>query len=84
METQKKGLYTYTHIHTHMGTKNIAIMDDVYEMLKARKGKDESFSDIIRKSLKTKKLSDFAGVLPDLEIDLKKVRERANASRRLR
>ena len=50
-----------------MGTKNIAIMDDVYELLVRHKRKDESFSDVIRKELSKKgKISECAGILSDL------------------
>ena len=37
-----------------MGTKTISIMDDVYELLSALKGNEESFSDEIRRLVKTK------------------------------
>lgn len=50
-----------------MGTKNISIMDDVYELLVMHKKKDESFSDVIRKELSKKgKISECAGILSDL------------------
>ncbi len=46
----------------YMGTKNIAIMNDVYEMLVASKTKDESFSDQIRRLMKSKRnIMEFAG-----------------------
>ena len=34
-----------------MATKTISIMNDVYDLLAARKAKGESFSDILRKTL---------------------------------
>ena len=47
--------------------KTLTIMDDAYEMLKQRKGKDESFSDTIRRICQQRaqpNLSQFAGILP--------------------
>ena len=56
-----------------MGTKNISIMDDVYIKLRARKGAQESFSDVIRRSLEEKKDPlEFAGAwshMSEEEID---------------
>ncbi|MBS3136004.1 antitoxin VapB family protein [Candidatus Woesearchaeota archaeon] len=56
-----------------MATKTITIMDDAYELLTCNKRKDESFSDVIRRSF-TKKVDimRFAGIwngIPDKEID---------------
>ena len=34
-----------------MGSKNISVRDDVYRALKAAKGEDESFSDVIERLL---------------------------------
>ena len=46
-----------------MGTKNISIMDDAYELLVRRKNKNESFSDVIRREIGGKKVDimQFAG-----------------------
>lgn len=50
-----------------MGTKTISIMDDAYELLVMHKGKDESFSDVIRKEFSKKKdIKSYAGVWSDL------------------
>lgn len=50
-----------------MGTKNISIMEDVYELLVRSKRKEQSFSDIIRKEFSKKgKISECAGILSDL------------------
>jgi len=38
-----------------MTTKNISIMHDVYRLLITRKRKDESFSEVIRRELGTRK-----------------------------
>lgn len=55
-----------------MATKTISITDDVYEGLKALKAHDESFSEELRRLLRTKtNLMDFAGMwkdAPDVEI----------------
>ncbi len=56
-------LYVYILIcmMTHMA-KNIALAEDVYRDLKRMKKKDESFSDLIRRLMKTRGLiSDIAG-----------------------
>ncbi len=45
-----------------MGTKTISIMNDVYKLLLARKRKGESFSDVIRNTLRRKRsIMEFAG-----------------------
>lgn len=38
-----------------MATKTLTIMEDAYEILKAAKKENESFSDVIRRELGTKK-----------------------------
>ena len=53
-----------------MGTKTISIMDDVYGILVDNKLEEESFSEELRRILskkKTKKLSDFFGILSEEE-----------------
>jgi predicted CopG family antitoxin len=56
------------HMHTQdTMAKNIAVADDVYEMLVQAKRGEESFSDVIRRLTKRGgHLSDMAGVLADL------------------
>jgi len=49
----EKYKYVYTYVDS-MGTKTIAIMDDVYALLKALKAPHESFSDALRRLAKTK------------------------------
>ena len=50
-----------------MATKTISIMDDVYETLKSLKAPHESFSDEIRRLIKTKgSILDFAGKWGDI------------------
>ena len=56
-----------THTHTHMVTKNIAITQDAYDMLKRQKRQGESFSEVINRSF-TKKgdISQFIGAWSDM------------------
>ena len=50
-----------------MSTKTIAIMEDVYDMLKSMKTADESFSDEIRRLVQTKgSIMKFAGAWKDV------------------
>ena len=73
--------------HMGMGTKNISIMKDVYELLLRRKTINESFSDVIRRELKMKKsVMEFAGAWKDIvskeeaekmKTDIKKLRKRS-------
>jgi predicted CopG family antitoxin len=66
-----------------MGTKTISIMDDVYGMLVARKRASESFSELLRRSVKEKSdIMEFAGAWKDvrdgrieeMKKDIKKVK----------
>jgi predicted CopG family antitoxin len=57
-------------------TKRITISDDVYELLVKAKLPNESFSDVIRRSIKKgMKISDIAGSKTISEEDWKKVLE---------
>ncbi|RMF54799.1 antitoxin [Candidatus Woesearchaeota archaeon] len=74
-----------------MGTKTISIMDDVYKMLARNKKRNESFSDLLRRTFNKKgDISRFVGAwqhIPDRDIDEMKAaikRVRANADKRLR
>ncbi len=50
-----------------MGTKTISIMDDVYKLLLINKMRNESFSDVIRRSVSRKRdIMEFAGVWKDV------------------
>ena len=70
-----------------MTTKNISIMEDVYNLLLRIKTANESFSDVIRRELKKKRdVMEFAGawknVISDKEakemkINIKKLRKRS-------
>ena len=67
-----------------MATKTITIMDEAYYLLKSRKMKNESFSDVIRRELKTSKrpLSYFVGKWKFLdEKDIALIKETIRKSR---
>lgn len=59
------------HMNTQNGmTKNIAIADDVYEILAKEKREGESFSDVIRRLGKRRRsLLEFAGAWADIPDD---------------
>ena len=50
--------------------KTIAISDDVYEMLSKAKMKGESFSDVIRRLLKRRTISDIPKILNENEAEV--------------
>ncbi len=71
---------------THMATKNIAIMEDVYKLLLARKRASESFSDVLRREMKSKRdIMEFAGAwkniseekIEEMKEDIRKMRKHA-------
>ena len=67
-----------------MGTKNISIMNDVYEILLKIKSTNESFSDVIRRELKRKRsVMEFAGAWKDAVTD-KEAEEMKNTIKKLR
>lgn len=50
-----------------MATKTISIMDDVYELLVTNRNNNESFSQVIRRTLKKKRsIKEFAGAWKDM------------------
>ena len=59
-----------------MGTKTIAIMDDVYKRLVALKSSRESFSEGLRRLMDTKgRIMEFAGAWKDIsETDANKMK----------
>ena len=71
LETEKE-IQDAKDIHMHMNTqdemaKNIAVADDVYEMLTKEKREGESFSDVIRRWHRSKgSLMDLFGVWGDI------------------
>jgi len=66
-----------------MATKTITIMEDAYKALLANKMKNESFSDVIRRTFKKKKdIREFEGVWKDsdeetMEENIIKLREKS-------
>src|SRR2546426_441898 len=60
------------HVYTYMATKTISITKAAYDRLKARKGPDESFSDVVLRLTERRPLAEFAGgheLLPFSETD---------------
>ena len=49
-----------------MGTKTISIMNVTYNILKSRKHKNESFSDVIRRITNKNDIMQFAGILKNI------------------
>lgn len=49
-----------------MGSKTVTITDDVYDLLVAHKGSEESFSDVIRRLTTTASPLESAGAYPGL------------------
>lgn len=66
-----------------MATKTLTIMQDAYEILKAAKKENESFSDVIRREFKTKKndLKRYWGSIDNETADI--VKETIKKSREL-
>jgi len=67
----KKFINWTTHTYTHrrlMGTKNIAISDEAYQMLKALKKSGESFTDVIERVTRKSCVLELAGVLSKREV----------------
>jgi len=63
-----KSMYAYTD--THMTTKTISIMDDVYETLVQNKRKNESFSEVIRRIMaKDNDITPFFGLWGDFSVE---------------
>ena len=50
-----------------MGTKNIAISDEAYQMLKALKGPSESFTDVVERITRRSAVLELAGIISRTE-----------------
>ena len=50
--------------------KTISVSDDVYEMLSKAKMKGESFSDVIRRLMKRRRISDIPKILDDSDAEV--------------
>ena len=51
-----------------MSTKTVSLDEKAYELLKKRKEKGESFSDVVKKLTKEKSLLEIAGIWEDGEL----------------
>ncbi len=51
-----------------MSTKTVSLDEKAYELLKKRKEKGESFSDVVKKLTKEKSLLEIAGIWEDEEL----------------
>ena len=51
-----------------MGTKNIAISEEAYQMLKALKKAGESFTDVIERVTRKSSILELSGVLTKTEV----------------
>jgi len=65
-----------------MATKTISITEEAYKRLRARKGADESFTDVIIRLTERKPLTDFAGMLSHSSVEA--IRRAVEKSRRER
>lgn len=66
-----------------MPTRTISITEEAYERLKAKKEKNESFTDVINRVTGKRDIMEFAGILSDEEGEKLEayVKERRRASR---
>ena len=69
-----------------MGTKNIAISDEAYQMLKAMKKSGESFTDVIERMTRKSSVLELTGILSKRKVAMveRHVREiRKRSARRI-
>lgn len=69
-------------MYTYMATKTISVTVEAYKRLRARKGPDESFSDVIIGLTARRPLTDFAGMLSVSSVEA--IRKAIEESRRER
>jgi predicted CopG family antitoxin len=70
-EVEKEIRYVHAHVHTVM-TKVISLSEKAYAELKKRKGREESFSDVVLRIIENREsgsLLKFAGVWAGREFD---------------
>ena len=69
----------------HLEVKTIALDKEAYQLLLKRKGKDESFSDVVKRiARKGRPLSEFAGIWSKVpKEDLKRIEEAIQRGREL-
>ncbi len=73
----------YTHVYTYMATKTISITKKAYDRLKARKGPEESFSDVILRLTDRRPLAEYAGMLSKTSVNaMRKAIDEARKDRR--
>jgi len=70
------------HVYTYMATKTISITREAYDRLRARKGRDESFTDVILRLTERRPLADYAGMLSKSSV--KAIRNAIDEARRER
>ena len=66
-----------------MAIKTITITEEAYERLKAKKEKNESFTDVINRMTGKRNIMEFAGILSDEDAEKIKehIKKRRQASR---
>ncbi len=73
----------YTHVYAYMVTKTISITREAYDRLKARKGPEESFSDVILRLTDRRPLAESAGMLSKTSVRaMRKAIDEARGDRR--
>jgi len=70
------------YVYTYMATKTVSITREAYDRLKARKGPDESFSDVVLRLTERRPLAEYAGMLRKSSV--KAIREAIEEARRER
>ena len=70
------------HVYTYMATKTISITKAAYDRLKARKGPDESFTDVVLRLTERRPLAEYAGMLSKSSV--KAIREAVEEAQRER
>ena len=73
----------YTHVYAYMVTKTISITREAYDRLKARKGPEESLSDVILRLTERRPLAESAGMLSKTSVRaMRKAIDEARGDRR--
>ncbi len=73
----------YTHVYTYMATKTISITREAYDRLRARKGPEDSFSDVVLRLTERRPLAEYAGMLNKTSVKaMRKAIEQARKDRR--
>ncbi len=82
--TGSPGMFIWgnVHVYMYMATKTISITKEAYDRLRARKGPEESFSDVILRLTERRPLAEYAGMLSKSSV--KAMREAIEEARRER